>query len=454
MFYVLIVAAIFLSLFYWLQKKELRGFFLFWYIIFLPTSKLLPEDLINIPGFRFEVLFGLAFLAFDIFTERTNSIPSKIIWKNLKPAVLLYVLQMIYILYETLKVIINPISLYHTQEYNFPIFLIRNLILLVIFFRICFLLQDQYFRKTVIMALTSGLILLGISSFFSEIFVKMGMSIGGSFVFDPTLGHRVFRSAGLYRGDPTQFSAFLSTGFGLAFALFLLSKTKILRIYLFSVMITCFIGNLNTGTRAGFIGMTAIIIFYLLVEKQSFSKKSLIIFIIIVSGIWMIVNFGEFFLARVSRTDEQLGGADNALSRTAAWIAHIMFFINNPQIWLFGTWQRVYVGGFQLASHSTILKYLVYAGVPFFILFYKNIISIFFIYFRNREKFSFNFLYPLLGYLVPSVMNDNFDIAYLPLMIALGLFNPGREKLINILTNNSLKKKNKLLSENLPDINT
>jgi hypothetical protein len=200
--------------------------------------------------------------------------------------------------------------------------------------------------------------------------------------------------------------------------------------------------------------MTAIIIFYLLVEKQSFSKKSLIIFIIIVSGIWMIVNFGEFFLARVSRTDEQLGGADNALSRTAAWIAHIMFFINNPQIWLFGTWQRVYVGGFQLASHSTILKYLVYAGVPFFILFYKNIISIFFIYFRNREKFSFNFLYPLLGYLVPSVMNDNFDIAYLPLMIALGLFNPGREKLINILTNNSLKKKNKLLSENLPDINT
>jgi hypothetical protein len=51
-------------------------------------------------------------------------------------------------------------------------------------------------------------------------------------------------------------------------------------------------------------------------------------------------------------------------------------------------------------------------------------------------------------------MNDNFDIAYLPLMIALGLFNPGREKLINILTNNSLKKKNKLLSENLPDINT
>lgn len=446
MFYVGIVAVIFISLFYWLQQKELRGFFLFWYLIFLPTSKLLPEDLINLPGFRFEVVFGLAFLALDLFTERKNAIPAIIIWKKIKPAIILYVLQMLYILYETLKATINPVNIYKTQDINFPIFLIRNIIFLMIFLRICFLLQDEYFRKILILAITSGFILLGISSFFSEIFVAMGMKIGGSFVFDPTLGTRVFRSAGLYRGDPTQFSAFLSTGFGLAFALFLLAKTKMHRFYLFSVMIACFVGNLNTGTRAGFIGMISIVIFYLLVEKQSFSKKSLIIFIIIVSGVWMVINFGEFFLARLSRTDEQLSGADNALSRSAAWVAHILFFINNPQVWLFGSWERVFVGYTILASHSTVLKYLVYAGLPFFIFYYKNIFSIIRIYFSNRTKFTFNFLYPLIGYLIPSFMNDNFDIAYLPLMIALGMFNPKKEKLSFIFSNMFSKKEN--LNEN------
>jgi hypothetical protein len=446
MFYVGIVGLIFISLFYWLKNKELRGFFLFWYLIFLPTSKLLPEDLINLPGFRFEVLFGLGFLALDLFTERANAFSSKIIWKKIKPAIILYVLQMVYVLYETLKAIINPVSLYKTQEISFPIFLIRNLIFLVIFLRICFLLQDEYFRKIVILAITMGFVLLGISSFFSELFTAMGMKIGGSFVFDPTLGHRVFRSAGLYRGDPTQFSAFLSTGFGLAFALFLLSKTKVQRIYLFLVLGACFIGNLNTGTRAGFLGMIAVVIFYLLVEKQSFSKKSLIIFVIIVSGVWMLINFGEFFLARVSRTDEQLAGADNALSRTATWVAHIYYFLNHPQWWFTGTWERVRVGPVILASHSTVLKYLVYAGLPFFIFYYKNIIKIFSTYFKSRDKFSFNFLYPLLGYLVPSLMNDNFDIAYLPLMIALGMFNPKREKL-SFLFSKIFSNKNKITAD-------
>ncbi len=77
MFYIFIVFIILLSFSIGLQKKELRGFFLFWYIIFLPTSSLLPEDLIKIPGFRFGVLFGLSFLFIDLFTNRENSHLSK-----------------------------------------------------------------------------------------------------------------------------------------------------------------------------------------------------------------------------------------------------------------------------------------------------------------------------------------------------------------------------------------
>ena len=439
MFYVVIIFLILISFFYWLQKKELREFFLFWFIIFLPASSLLPEDFVKIPGFRFEVLFGLGFLFIDLFTNRDHSLPPKLIWKTLKPAVLVYALQMIFLIYTDLKSTISP---YNTtvSETNFHIFLVRNLIFFIIFLRICFLLQDGYFRKIVFNAITAGFILLGISSFFSEIFARLGLHTGTKYVFEPGIGN-VFRSSGLYRGDPTQFSAFLSTGFGFAFALLLLSKTKMQRIYLIIVMVACFLGNLNTGTRAGFIGIVSIVIFYLLVEKQSFSKKSFILFIVFVGGIYLLFNFGDFFLARLETTGEQLSGADNAMSREAVWGAHILYFIMNPGIWLFGTWQSVHVGPFILASHSTVLRYLVYAGIPFFILFYKNIFSIFSTYFKEKESFSFNFLYPLLGYLVPSLMNDNYDLAYLPLMLALGLFNPARLKLSGIFYSDFLKKK-------------
>lgn len=442
MFYITVILIILISFLYWLEKKELRGFFLFWYIIFLPTSSLLPEDIIKIPGFRFEVLFGLFFFMFDLFASRENSIETKIIWKSIKPALMLYLLQMIYILYEAFKTTIVPVaSVSEGMDINFPIFLIRNLIFLAIFLRICFLLQDDYFRKIVLYALTAGFILLGISSFFSEIFISIGLNPAGKYAFDAITGHKVFRSAGLYRGDPTQFSAFLSTGFGLAFALFLLAKTNIFRIYLFLAIIACFLGNLNSGTRAGFIGIISVIIFYLLVEKQSFSRKSLIIFLIIISGIWMVFNFGEFFLSRLESTGEQLSGADNQMSRMAVWSAHVLYFINNPDIWLFGTWEPVHVGQFILASHSTPLKYLVYAGIPFFLIYYKNIFSLFSIYFKNREKFSFNFIYPLLGYFVPSAMNDNFDLAYLPIIIALGLFNPRMLKISALFYDDYLMKK-------------
>ncbi len=439
MFYLGVISIIFISIFYWLQKKELRGFFLFWYIIFLPTARLLPENFVKIPGFRFEVLFGLCFLFLDIFTNRENSLPPKLIWKNLKPAIWLYLFQMIFVLYDNLKNTLNPV--YESQETNFPIFLIRNIIFFLIFLRICFLLQDEYFRKTVINALTVGLILLGISSYFTSLFMSLGLDIAGRYESWEGLAGKVFRSAGLYRGDPTQFSGFLSTGFGFAFALFLITKNKMLRLYLGIVMIACFLGNLNTGTRAGFIGIISVIIFYLLVEKQSFSKKSLILFLFFVGGTYLLFNFGDFFLARVANTEEQLEGTENAMSRMAVWGAHILFFANNPGIWLYGTWKPVYVGPFILASHSTVLRYLVYAGVPFFLLFNKNIITIFSTYFKNREGFTFNFLYPLLGYLIPSLMNDNYDMAYLPLFIALGMFNPTRIKLSGIFFYDFIKRK-------------
>ncbi len=87
-----------------------------------------------------------------------------------------------------------------------------------------------------------------------------------------------------------------------------------------------------------------------------------------------------------------------------------------------GNWFKLINSSF--TSHSTLLNISCMQVLPFFIIYYSNIFLIFDKYFKNKENFSFNFIYPLLGYLMPSLMNDNFDLEYLPLIIALGLFNP------------------------------
>ncbi len=129
----------------------------------------------------------------------------------------------------------------------------------------------------------------------------MGLHPSGKYVFDEILGHSVFLDPQDYTEEiPHSFQHLHPQDLGWDLHYFLLDKTKKLRIYLFVVLIACFVGNLNTGSRAGFIGIISIIIFYLLVEKQSFSRKSLIIFTLVISGTWMLINFGDFFLARLA----------------------------------------------------------------------------------------------------------------------------------------------------------
>ena len=237
------------------------------------------------------------------------------------------------------------------------------------------------------------------------------------------MGKNVAISTGLFRGHPTQFAAFLGTGFGFAFAIFISAKKKLMKIGSVLAILSCLLGIISSSKRAGLIAIVVIILFYLFFEKQNISKKSIIIFAVIVLGIWSIFTFGDYIIVRIGGTEEQLRGADNTASRYAIWSAHLIFFVNHPEIWPIGVWweESINVNQYVLASHNTFLRYLIYAGIPFFFFFYRNIFRLFKHYFKNKQTMHFNYLYPLIGYLVPSAMNDNYDTNYLPLILALGL---------------------------------
>ena len=208
------------------------------------------------------------------------------------------------------------------------------------------------------------------------------------------------------------------------------------------------LGVIRSSKRAGLIAFVVILLFYLFFEKQNISKKTIIIFAIIIVGIWGLFTFGDFILVRFSSTEEQLNGAENTASRYAIWSTHIFYLLGHPEIWPIGVWwgETLNVHSRLLSSHNTFLKYLIYAGVPFFIYYYQNIYNLFKYYFKNRKSMHFNYLYPLIGYLIPSTMNDNFDMNYLPLMIALGIAYSVDTKLTAYVLNNFVNN-NKLKTE-------
>ena len=286
-----------------------------------------------------------------------------------------------------------------------------------------------------------GLVLLGVTSFLSPFLIKLGISISSR-----EMGGGL-RSAGVFRGHPTVFAGFMSTGFGFAFAFFIINKERVKRLFFLAVIIGSLLGIINSASRAGIFGVIAVILFYIIVEKQSFSSKSIIIFSLITVALWVLISFGDFILSRFTSTEQQLSGQE--FSRTAIWIVYLNLFFNNPQIWLQGLWGTIQIGPYEAVnSHSTPIGYLVYGGLPFFILFYWSIYSLFKYYFKNRNILNFNLLYPLIGYLIPSLMNNNNDIRYLPIMLALALYNPNEMHLALLLKHQFNKKRlNKINSE-------
>ena len=420
MFYIAILSSITLSFIYWFKQDFIKGFFLFWYIVFLPTTKLLPE--IQIPGFRFEILFGFAFLISDYFTSKDITQRQKLLFKQTKYARILIIMQAVFLVYEVFKSLVYPQPGDPVTIKDFFIFLTRNTLIVLIFIRVCYSLHEPLVRKTIMYALIIGLCLLGFSSFFHKFLDALGLNTG-KLEYNEELGRKVFVSTGLFRGHPTQFAAFLGTGFGFAFAIFVSSQKRLVKIFSLFAMISCILGVVNSSKRAGILAFVVILLYYLFFERQNISKKTILVFTILIIGLWGVINFGDYLLVRFTTTQTQLEGPKNEMSRMAIWSAHVNYFIQHPEIWLIGKWWKgtTKVNQFQLASHSTFLRYLVYAGIPFFVIFYRNILNLIKSYYKFKNTNNFNFLYPIIGYIIPSTMNDNYDIHYLPLTLALGM---------------------------------
>ena len=214
MFYIGLAAAFFISLIYSVKKRLVKELFLFWYIVFLPTTKLFPD--VNIPGFRFEILFGMCFLVVDFFSSKSLNLRKKILYKETYYARVFLILQIIFLTYSTLLDVLFPVDNNVTTISDFIIPTIRYSLIILIFLRISYSLYDLRVRRVIIFALFTGLCLLGFSSFFYQLFSAIGVNTG-RIVYDEDLGKNVLISTGLFRGHPTQFAGIFRNWFRICF---------------------------------------------------------------------------------------------------------------------------------------------------------------------------------------------------------------------------------------------
>ena len=226
MFYLIVSTSITISFIYWFRKNSIREFFLFWYIVFLPTTKLLPD--INIPGFRFEILFGIGFLLIDFFSTSSRQIEKKLYFNETNFARLIIILQAVFLVYGSLKQIFFP----HGKDFitlsELLTTTIRTVLIIYIFIRISYSLSSSIVRQTITFALLVGFCLLGFSAFFYNFFANLGL-LTAKLEFNEELGRNVVSTTGLFRGHPTQFAGFLGTGFGFAFAILLSAKKNLVK---------------------------------------------------------------------------------------------------------------------------------------------------------------------------------------------------------------------------------
>lgn len=393
---------------------------LFWLIIFIPTIKLLPDNFLPLPGMRLSVIMGFVFVfTYYLFPEKEDTIINEH-KKSFRYVFIYLILSSVFLFYQEFKEYIITDFLVTTNTLkDVAVFGIRLALFIFIFYKVSVLLNYNYYRDVLKNSLLIGIIIIGISTFFGDQLVSLGINIVGTSSFLGSLNVEHYRNSGLYRGHPTQYAAFLSMGFGFALAL-LVKKDKTSKWLIFGAISTSFIGILHTGTRAGAAGVLAVVIFYIIMQKDYFSRKLFLTVITLILLVVLLLLFGDYFLFRFESSEAQLRGVYNPTSRFATWGAHILFFLENPQYWLIGSLETVKVTIFMLAPHSTLLSHLVFGGIIFFYVFYKNLYNIYKVA-KRKINYKFNVVYPLLAFFIPSLGNDNFHIYYLPYILMLGL---------------------------------
>jgi hypothetical protein len=261
----------------------------------------------------------------------------------------------------------------------------------------------------------------GIAAIFAYSFAEFGINSTIRESTNINTGLNYSRVSGIYGGHPTQFAGFMAVGYG--FVLSIYEKNKQYRDLV--IMGICVIAILLANSRAGILSIVIITLIYTTKNRINFFST---ILVLIAIGAAFSMFGGEFVnrSSNIVNYSSYLSSRDpyESGSRIAIWIYYLELLLTHPSSILTG-WRLSQVSF--ISSHSLFLEILFQCGLFVFIAYIINLRSIIKL---TKGKYGFyDFRYPLFGYIIPGLLNENWDITMFPLIFVVFAIINSTEKL-------------------------
>ncbi len=353
---------LFSALLFFIDKKMVIAFFVFQ----LPISPLIPTDfkMFGVLG-PFEIVNGAA-----LFTLLSMSRGYKIKLNNFQKLAINFVWFLFFI---NSYVITKDVLMGHSEESEMS-YVAKNVFRLFIYHYSLILLIKIIYKEQIFqfikVGIQSSLAVLVISMFFTKLLIVF--DIGSVYENKSTLLRSDYsRFLGLYSagGDENSAGIFLAGVFGFFVSLF--EKDKDIKKYVLFFALAVF-GILLTGSRTAFIGLSVIILIFLVTNKSGGAKFALLV---------AIISFYFLFSEQIDLVfqrflDPSAKAAVNPQDkkgRAGKWVIYTEWIIDHPETLVFGNQEKIYL---KRAPHNYFLYILYHAGIIPLLIFFQLLVKL------------------------------------------------------------------------------
>jgi hypothetical protein len=347
-------------------------FLIFIFVAFLPTNGFLPAEYKFFGIFHIQQTTHLfAFLRtlqiFSAYRINRKDILKKNPALKIIGSLILFVFAY-YIIREIKYLIIMP----DAEIIKLPTRLIKYSILFLTLYFLTFLVTSNKYKIIIKKGFLFSIAIIGLSIIFTSQLEKIGLvvvTLDENFIRE---GFHFQRKAGFF----LDFGSGISAGSFLSISTaYLLTewrdKFNATRIYVIFLISIAAIACLFTISRAPILSLALVFIIYFIFPLKM-RKIPLFLLLIFLSFSLIGSNLFEIILFRLSRSDQAFQ-TDELLTRGGTWLFFFNFFLKNPYLIIFGTFENPFAHLINVlrSAHNFFIQLYFFGGLILYYFFYK-----------------------------------------------------------------------------------
>ena len=404
--YLIIVVSLILMLF----NSKFSTYVLI-FVVLAPMSAVLPSESLLINGLNIIELLHVLFIV-KCFLHR-SSFRSSLPLSDLQKYAIYLTVFFIAIYYSTIHVKTYIfITHSHISFSKLIIHLIKGLLTTICIIMIIKCSNNPEVIKSIKKGLIWGFIFYGISVFFSEVFIELGLDIGDRLDHGYYKGDSIWlqRGSGLINGDGALAAHYFSLG--AAFFLSIYEKSKRPK-YILGIMLM-FLATIYTASRTCSVILVLILSLYTLKNIRRNMFGTIVVFSL---TLFLFYSTGNYLIERMFEL-----GEGYYLEETGRFVYQSYYLnemINNPKYFLTGYTERSSLPKWR-NPHNQFFGTVYWGGLLYLFAFLAILFNI---YRQNRmlnkSSGSITLLYVFIAFCFPYFFNPDSFILYFPIIISI-----------------------------------